>query len=141
MGFEPDHLISAYELKLRALIVRRWRRFRNWNDGKYAYTALCRQIINELLKLEFRFYIYSLSTMKYKTIIKLKHWYFLAGIELKKINSCLKYQCLSLIIVLYFIEIKLQIYNRYSSLYSSFMIFLRVKHRYITCPCISWCFG
>ena len=28
--------------------------------------------------------------MKHKTINLLKHWYFLAGVELKKINSCLR---------------------------------------------------
>ena len=41
------------------------------------------KIMNELQKLEYRLYSYSSSSMKYKTIILLKHYYFLQELSWK----------------------------------------------------------
>ena len=80
-GFGHALLFPAVELKQSVLTLRLWRYFSNWHNGKYVDTqsndvTIVLKITKELLTLEYRFCIYSWSSGKYKTIIKLKHCIF-----------------------------------------------------------------
>ena len=93
-GTEPALLSSAVMLKQNALTVRTRRHISIRNNAKYTdvqsnFVTTGKKTMNELKNLKHRLYIYSSSTMKYKAIIQLKRWYFLAEMSLKKFCSLL----------------------------------------------------
>ena len=80
-GIEPALLYLAAGLKQSLLTIdpKRHTSVRNKEkciDTLSNFVTAGKKFINLLTKLEYRLYTYCSSSMKYKTIVHLKHWYF-----------------------------------------------------------------